>query len=126
MCKLPFEAEECFKDDDGNKCCAKCIKIYMDDKKKKAKKLAHQAPAKAPVPVPTKTTNIIHCDDCTKPLTASILEFNGGNYHLECLVCYSCKIQLKDSKIYREEKGLACEKCKHIVKCMILQFFRLF
>lgn len=128
MCKNKFETEECFKDDEGGKLCTKCIKKYQDEKKQKAKQKAAAESAQAavaqpqpappaPVPVPTKPTNVIHCDYCTKPITDSLTEFDDGNYHFECLVCNLCKTLLRGQKIYQEENGLACEKCKHTVKC---------
>ena len=127
MCKKAFETEECFKDDDGNKCCAKCIKLVLIEKKKK--ELEKQKSASTATPKPTlaapvlpdaisvKKTSTIHCDNCTKYLTSDFVEFDGGNYHQDCLACYSCKKVLKGQKIYKEEKGLACEKCKQQLKC---------
>ena len=131
MCKTVFQTEECFKDDDGNKCCNSCNKIYISDKKKKARE--QQAVVSAPKPepplpkpVPIKQTNVIHCDSCTKPLTSEIVEFEDGNYHPDCLACYSCKTKLRGQTIYQEEKGLACENCKHTVKCNYFRFLKRF
>ena len=131
-CKTAFDTEECFKDDEGNKVCMKCIKVYQEEKKQKARQAASAAAAQAaaaakppppppappaPVAVPRKQKNTIHCDHCTKALTTEILEFEGGNFHFDCLVCYKCNKKLKGQKIYQEEKGLACDNCKETLKC---------
>ena len=58
-----------------------------------------------------------HFNSCTKPLLSETVEFEDGNYHPDCLACYSCKTKLRGQAIYQEDKGLACEKCKHTVKC---------
>ena len=99
----------------------------MSEKKKKARE--QQAAASAPkpepplpTPVPIKQTNVIHCDSCTGALLQETVEFEDGNYHPDCLACYSCKTKLRGQTIYQEEKGLACEKCKHTVKCKYLIF----
>lgn len=81
-----------------------------------AKKRAAQV---QPKPVPLKST--FHCDCCTKVVVGEVVDFEGENYRLECYACHSCKTNLKYRAAFREEKGLACEKCRKAVKCNILE-----
>ena len=124
---------QCFTDDEGHKICATCVKIYQEEKKLKAKQQAEAEAAAyvvkvAETPVATaaeaaaqaaKVIKTIHCDTCSEAVDDASAEFDGGKFHVECLVCYSCKCQLKDKKVYREDKGLACEKCKKTTSCKI-------
>ena len=75
-----------------------------------------------PPSIPVKITNIIHCDCCTNSITSDILEFEGGQFHPNCLVCHSCKSKLMNQKIFKEDKGLVCQKCKHTPKCKNFTF----
>jgi len=119
MCKKLFEIdEECFKDEQGNNHCAKCIKVYLANRKVELAKEAAQKPSPAkPQPPPEVKPNVIHCDVCTKPISTSILQFNGFNYHDKCFMCCKCKAQLTSMHFYKEPDGLYCEKCKPLQAC---------
>ena len=112
------------KNNEGNNTCGKCIKLYQEEKKKKelAKQQAaleaiSKASSATEPPKPIILQNTIHCDCCTKSITSEIVYFEGENFHLECFACHSCKTKLKYQAVFREENGLACEKCKRHVKC---------
>ena len=116
MCKIPFEMEECFKDEKNNSYCKKCIKIYEEEKKRiELEKIKAEIAARPQKPV----KNTFHCDKCTKGISTEVIEFEGANLHLECFKCATCDISLQFRKVFQNDKGLACDKCRKPAKCKL-------
>ena len=114
LCKIPFEMEECFKDEKNNSYCKKCIKIYEEEKKRiELEKIQAEIAARPAKPI----KNTFHCDKCTKGITTEVIDFEGANLHLECFKCASCDISLQFRKVFQNDKGLACDKCRKPAKC---------
>ncbi|XP_074596226.1 four and a half LIM domains protein 5-like [Brevipalpus obovatus] len=59
---------------------------------------------------PCKLKSAVRCKECSKPILAGMVKFDGSNYHRKCLRCEDCGKHVQE-RIVRENSALQCRKC---------------